>query len=353
MSRLDEPHLLVHRGLAPDAGISDAITWAVAHAALAPSEHNVQPWAFRAQVHGDDTATLVLLLDESRRLPVVDPDQREAVLACGAALLNLRLALAGAGLGAEVTVCPDPDRPEVLARLRVGGRPVGRDVDPVLRLAVELRGTHRGPFEPTDVLDDLVDRLVAEAAREGAFVTVLDERGRDTLLGLNAEAEQSLWTDGGFRREAADWSRNNETGQHDGVPGYAYGVGALRSWLQPTLTRATGIHPTGSHATGQLAAAGLDAPVVLVVGTPDDSPAAVLRAGQAMQRLLLRARSEKLAASYLNACLHVPGLRRQLGQALAMHSPQVVIRLGYGELVRPTPRRGVTELLIVSRSQTP
>lgn len=345
MTRADEPHQVVHRGLAPEATISEALVWAVAHAALAPSEHNSQPWRFTAQVHDDDTATLSLLLDESRRLPVVDPTQREAVLACGAALLNLRLALAGAGYGSHVHLCPDPDRPELLARLLIEGPPIARDIDADLRLAVALRGTHRGPFEGTDVPSSQVNRLVAEAAREGAFVTVLDEPGRDVLVRLDLEAEQQLWADGGFRREAAQWARRNDTGQHDGVPGYAYGIGAVRSWLQPTLLRGGG----RTMAPEELEAAGRDAAVVLVVGSPDDSTPAVLRAGQAMQRLLLRARAEHLAASYLNGPLHVTELRGQLGGILDMPAPQVVVRLGYGELVRPTPRRGVNEVLAMNR----
>lgn len=346
MTRADEPHQVVHRGLAPDARISEVLVWAVAHAALAPSEHNSQPWRFTAQVHDDDTATLSLLLDESRRLPVVDPTQREAVLACGAALLNLRLALTGAGYGSKVHLCPDPDLPELLARLLIEGRPLGGDLDAELRLAVALRGTHRGPFERSDVPSEVVDHLVAEAAREGAFVTVLDVTARDVLVRLDLEAEQQLWTDGEFRREAAQWARRNDTGQHDGVPGYAYGIGAVRSWLRPTLLRGGAAR---TMAPEELEAAGRDAAVVLVVGSPDDSTPAVLRAGQAMQRLLLRARAQHLAASYLNGPLHVPELRDQLGSVLGMPAPQVVVRLGYGELVRPTPRRGVNEVLVVNR----
>lgn len=345
MYRTDEPHDVVRRSLPPEAGLEQALGWAVAHAALAPSEHNSQPWAFRARLHGD-SATLDLLLDESRLLPVVDPDQREAVLACGAALLNVRLALAGAGLGVVVVSCPDPERPELLARLSVGGETVERDLDGPLRLAIPLRGTHRGPFEPTDVPGDVVDTLVAEAAQEGAFVALAEGEVHDAVVRLTFEAEESLWSDPSFRREAASWSRSNATGQHDGVPGYATGQGAIRSWLQPTLAVTTG-RPAWSLEA--MVEAGYDAPVLLVVGSPDDSRPAVLRAGQAMQRLLLRARAEKLAASYLNGTLHVPRLRKEVGGLLEVPAPQVVVRLGYGELVRPTPRRGVAEVLQVER----
>ncbi|MCW2616139.1 MAG: nitroreductase [Frankiales bacterium] len=348
MHRTDEPHDVVHLGLPPEAGLEQSLEWAVAHAALAPSEHNSQPWSFRATLR-DGAATVDLLLDESRRLEVVDPDQREAVLACGAALLNLRLALAGAGLGVVVVSCPDPERPELLARLSVGGETVERDVDGPLRLAVPLRGTHRGPFESTDVPSELVAHLVAEAALEGAFVAPAEGAAHAEVVRLTVAAEESLWSDAAYRREAAAWSRANSTGQHDGVPGYASGLGAVRSWLQPTLAVATG-RPAWSLE--EMLEAGYHAPVLLVIGSPDDSRPAVLRAGQAMQRLLLRARAERLAASYLNGSLHMPELRKDLGALVQVPAPQVVVRLGYGELVRPTPRRGVAELLVVEREHS-
>lgn len=347
MYRPDEPHALVLSGLPPEAGLEQAVRWAVAHAALAPSEHNSQPWSFRVRLSGG-TAQLDLLLDPGRRLPVVDPTLREAVLACGAALLNLRLALAGAQLPATVTPCPDPARPDLLARVQVDGRTDDAESPDgaALRRAIALRGTHRGPFEATDLPADLVARVQAEAVREGALAVVVPAAAREALLQLTCEAERTLWTDGSFRREAASWFRDNAADQRDGVPGYAYGMGALRSWLQPTLERSAGRAPWSFE---DLARAGRDAPVLVVVGARNDGRPATLAAGSGMQRLLLRARAERAGASYLNGGLHVPALRAQLGVLIGMPAPQVVLRLGYGDLVRPTPRRGVADLLQVER----
>ena len=47
----------------------------------APSVHNTQPWHFE-----DDHGVLTLRRDETRRLPVLDPDARQQTLSCGAAL---------------------------------------------------------------------------------------------------------------------------------------------------------------------------------------------------------------------------------------------------------------------------
>ena len=65
---------------------------AVACAIQAPSAHNTQPWRFRR--HGE---LLELWLDRDRHLDVVDPLRRQALMSCGCALYNARVAIRNAG----------------------------------------------------------------------------------------------------------------------------------------------------------------------------------------------------------------------------------------------------------------
>jgi len=95
----------------------DDIAGLVATAARAPSVHNSQPWQFR--VRGTD---LELHADPRRMLPQVDPDGREMLISCGAALYGLRLGLRRLGYRAEVEVLPDPAQPGLLARVSPGAR---------------------------------------------------------------------------------------------------------------------------------------------------------------------------------------------------------------------------------------
>ena len=80
-------------------------------AAAAPSLHNSQPWRFRTA-----PGAIELHADTGREISVADPDHRELVLACGAALLNLRLAIRALGVNVSVSLLPHPGEPNFLVR---------------------------------------------------------------------------------------------------------------------------------------------------------------------------------------------------------------------------------------------
>ena len=70
-------------------------------AAAAPSVHNTQPWLFAPTVDGID-----LYADPAHRLRHADPDGRSMLVSLGAAVLDVRVALAHLGLAAETSVDP-------------------------------------------------------------------------------------------------------------------------------------------------------------------------------------------------------------------------------------------------------
>ena len=70
------------------------------HAALAPSGHNSQPWIVRIVSPHE----WVVEADPSRRLPSVDPQNREAMLSLGAFTENLVLTAGSLGFRADATV---------------------------------------------------------------------------------------------------------------------------------------------------------------------------------------------------------------------------------------------------------
>jgi hypothetical protein len=91
----------------------------------------------------------------------------------------------------------------------------------------------------------------------------------------------------------------------------------------------------------------LHSPVLAVLGTEGDDPKSWLRAGQALQSVVLRARTEEVWASYLNQPIEVEALRNELAGAIgAPGLPQMLLRLGFGDEAPPTPRRSVRDVLL-------
>src|SRR6266508_712145 len=149
-------------------GTSEEKLWfLVRYAVLAPSSHNTQPWKFR--IHGN---VVELYADLSRALPIVDPNNRELIMSCGAALFHLRAAIRYFGYGCTVERIPDPDDTALLARVHLGVKCDTNAEDILLFNAIPKRRTNRQAFLPDPVPDALLATLARIAAEEGAWVQV-------------------------------------------------------------------------------------------------------------------------------------------------------------------------------------
>lgn len=63
---------------------------------------------------------------------------------------------------------------------------------------------------------------------------------------------------------------------------------------------------------------------------------------------MLRARAADVWTSFLNQPIELPELRPKLREAIGRSGghPQLLVRMGYGKDVKPTPRRDVDEVLV-------
>ncbi len=311
------------------------------YAVLAPSGHNTQPWLFRVGGDGID-----VIADRRRALPVVDPGDRELTMSCGAALFHLRVAMRHFGFTPVVELLPDAAQPDVLARIRMGASMEATFNDERLFMAIAHRRTNRQPFADRPVPEAEVDHLAECAEEEGAALQVVraDEE-KQALAELIAEGDRRQASDKRFRRELAAWIHPNRSSSRDGIPGYAMGLGDLLSYAGPFVIR-TFNWGEGQAAKDQQLAEG--SPALLVLSTEDDTAAAWMAAGQALDRVLLQGQAYDLQASYLNQPIEVPALRPQVAERLGIDGhPQLILRMGYPtESVERTPRRPPEEVLL-------
>lgn len=305
---------------------------AVAAAIRAPSMHNSQPWRFRLRDGGIEA-----LVDPVRTLPASDPTGRAARVACGAAVFNLRLALAVAGAPAVTRLRPYPGQPDVVARLTPAPPRPATPVEQDLFAAIPRRNTNRVPFWPTPVPADLRWRLVEAARAEGGWLELIIGTIAVGALGeIARSANRVLERNPAYRAELAHWTRNQAS--PDGVPVAVGGPAPEPQDLLPARPFARVARAPGRDFEPE--------PLVAVLGTPGDTPTDQIAAGQALQRVLLTATDDGLAVSLLSQPIDVPAAREQLRLALGRSgAPQMVLRLGYGEPGLPTARRAVDEVI--------
>lgn len=306
----------------------------VAYAILAPSSHNTQPWKFLVS---DDE--VLLCADRSRSLPVIDPYDRELVISCGAALFNLRVALARFAIATEIHLLPQPSDPDILARVAFAS---GAAIPPGLAElfdAIARRRTNRLAFAheaPPAALDDKLRAAAAQEGSEAAILRAAPDRAR--VAELISEADRLQFADPHFRRELASWIHPSR--RDDGMPAFSQGIAPLADAATPIAAMVIRTFDVGhgvAAAHGELARG---SPLLAVLATRTDNQEAWLAAGQALQRLLLVATAAGLSASYLNQPIEVPGLRARLAKDLATAPhPQLVLRIGRGPDIPPSPRR--------------
>src|SRR5262249_18497486 len=111
---------------------------AVEAAAWAPSVHDARPWVFAVE-----NDRISLRADPERRLDVSDPEGREMLISCGAALFTLRVAIRRLGYEPHVRLLPDRDRPNLLADVHLGVRLPEAAENRRLYGQIRRRRTHR------------------------------------------------------------------------------------------------------------------------------------------------------------------------------------------------------------------
>lgn len=320
---------------------AEKLTFLLRYAVLAPSGHNTQPWLFT--IRGD---TVDLYADRSQALPVVDPEDRELTISCGAALFNLRSALRRFGYRDDAyELLPDPADADLLARVRLVEGESPAPEEEALFEAIPKRRTTRAAFEDRPVAADVQGELLEEAVREGAWLHVVSKDEREVVADLIAEGDRAQMEDRHFRRELAAWIHPNQSRAARGMRGFGFGFGDLMSLGGPLIIRTFDLGKGQAAKDRELAE---HSPVLTVLGTGGDSPREWLVAGQAMQRILLRACSRGLTSSFLNQPVEVEALRPKLANTTGRSGthPQLVMRFGYGPEVRHSARENVENIIV-------
>jgi hypothetical protein len=323
-------------------------SYVVAEAVWAPSVNNTQPWRFvvgRQQIS--------LYADIGRRLAVADPDGREMMISCGAALFTSRLALRSLGRVPETQVLPDPLDPTLVARVSWPEQVAFTEPERRLFAQVRWRRTHRGAFDPEPLPSGLLAALRGGAARDGAALRIMADDGRRAMLANAVEtAERSLELDSERVHELAQWTPAPGSARSDGVTATSYPARAERTdpyypgrdfarghgWGLPPLSTAAAVRATG---------------VVGLLTTVMDRPADWVNTGQALQRVLLTASACGAAVALHSQPLELPWLREFVRIQLSDGAyPHLVLRIGTVTQVATSVRREPADVLFPDNDES-
>jgi hypothetical protein len=302
---------------------------------LAPSVHNTQPWRFVLTSVG-----IELHADTSRQLTRIDPDCRELIISCGAAMLNMRVAAAAMRRVVHVQLTPDAGDPSHLATLTFGARRRIPPADAELSPAIGRRHTHRRRFGNGVVAPQTLAAMVEQARREGVELLHVDERHRRTVARITRVANLTLAGDPEYRRELRAWT-SARSRPAEGVPVTAFGTRPalggppLRDFAlaMPWLERVT------QHFGNE--------EWFVAITDADDIPA-WLAAGQGMERVLLTATMAGLGASFMSQAFEVPPLRTELRRCLGVQGiPQILMRFGPASPRALSGRRPLDQVVTV------
>ena len=308
----------------------------VEQATRAPSVHNTQPWHWC--VDGDRVS---LFADLSRQLRYADPDARDLVISCGAALHHLRVAAAAAGWRARVRRLPNPANHAQLATVSFSPEPpTPKDVAALD--ALRNRRTDRRRPTSWPVARELLDGLLAQGPPAGVtIVGVVSHQARVELLQILAEAELAQRSDPRHVDEVVRWTGRVDD---DGIPASSLLVRDAGPGTTPSR------FPSGTLADRAPESEPAE-PALLVVCTSSDDTMSRLRAGEALSAVLLKGAADGLVTVPLSQAVEVDTTRRLLRDELLDNAacPQVLVSVGRPAAttlaVPPTPRRPVGEVL--------
>ncbi len=316
---------------------SDQVKFMLNYAVLAPSIYNAQPWMFK--VTGSQVA---LYLDRARSIPLADPQNRNLVISCGAALFNLRMAVRHFGYEAVVRTFPDLDIPDLLAYIRLGQRREATAEENRLFEAILDRRTVRSKFSEDGISDSTLEAIRTAARTEGAqLFDVQDESRQQMLLDLIREANEIRSVDGPFHQELDRWTNPKWRKQPISRPSVP--ASSLRSAAASSKGMPRGLDKRQLVLDDEKLDSGDS--MFVVLATPGDKMSSWLLAGQALGRVLLEAAASGLSAAYLNQPLGIDHLRERIGALIGddVH-PQMLLRLGHGAPGIPTHRVPVTRV---------
>jgi len=309
----------------------------VAQAVKAPSGHNTQPWKFR-----QNESAVEVYPDFDRRLPVVDPDDRELFVSLGCAVENLCLAAQTKGYKSAVSV---GDTGVVMVSL---AEEAGVKPSPLFN-QIDTRQTNRSVYNSEEIALDVLKKLQSIRSEKGISVHYYARQTKQfndieqyVLQGNTNQMQKEA-----FKAELKSWMRFNKKHQDQTLDGLSYAVfGApnVPRWMaEPIMSMAINTRTQNKADREKIDSASH----LVLFTTRENSRREWVNLGRTLQRFLLTATELGIAHAYLNQPNEQPEIAAEMAKTLDLDGeyPTVLLRVGYGEQQAYSKRRSVGDVI--------
>ncbi|RHX84171.1 Acg family FMN-binding oxidoreductase [Leptospira stimsonii] len=312
----------------------------IRYATLAPSGHNSQPWKFSFNEN-----TIRIFPDFSRKLRIVDPDDRELYISLGCALENLVIASEQMGYIPEVEYLPAKEEECIRVTLKKGAP----KKDETVFRAIPLRQSTRNQYDGRNLSVSELKKLNSfSKAKTIENLVFTDKKEIEALIEYVKEGDRIQLSNPEYYQELKDWIRFNESEaitKGDGLATRCTGNPSVPRWFGQILMDAVVSAKSQGNSDERLIRSSSG---MLVFTSQKNDKQSWIDVGRAFERWTLLATSLNVKSAFMNQPAEVPKLRSQLGEYLNLGKayPQLLVRFGYSQRMPNSPRRPLEQVIV-------
>jgi hypothetical protein len=165
---------------------------------------------------------------------------------------------------------------------------------------------------------------------------------KDKIAEILARSQKIQLSNKAMRKELASWVRPNTSDARDGLPSYSFGYSDFESFLGSFIFGTFDM----SSSRARIETANIkSSPAVAVLSTGSDDKLTWMKAGVLFETLFLTATKLDIRFDLFSQPAAIPELRQEMAQILNVKYSHLLIRMGYAQPAKHTPRRLVEELI--------
>lgn len=292
-------------------------------AVLAPSSHNSQPWRFVV-----DGKSILVFLEESRRLVKSDKNDRQAFISIGCAIENILIAADYYGYSIRVEYLPNSIDTSLVAKILFTKEEDKKPDKDHLIFSIPRRVTNRNPYSNVAPPADFLKRI-QDLSDDRMKVSVITDRDiKNAIADTALAASIAAMKDKDFRSELSHYVKLNITSSQIGMPCFGMGISTPISFIAPTLIKFLNMNKFNYKKDEKLLKEQTLA--LVIIESRDDNKLNWMKVGQIYERIALMTTTDKLTTAMWAAPIQIGEFYKDIQKILNSNlRPQALFRLGY------------------------